>query len=187
MIKRLAGCIRQYKKQTILTPLCMVGEVSLECVLPLVMANLINALQNGCSMPQVLRYGAVLVVMAVGSLCFGVLSGRLCATASAGFACNLRHDLFEKVQSFSFSNIDRFSTSSLVTRLTTDVTNVQTAFMMLIRVAVRSPLMLLFSILMAIQVGGRLTWVFVVIVPILAFGLVLIIRKAYTDIFRRLI
>lgn len=188
MIKRLAGCIRQYKKQTILTPLCMVGEVSLECVLPLVMANLINALQNGCSMPQVLRYGAVLVVMAVGSLCFGVLAGRLCATASAGFACNLRHDLFEKVQSFSFSNIDRFSTSSLVTRLTTDVTNVQTAFMMLIRVAVRSPLMLLFSILMAIQVGGRLTWVFVVIVPILAFGLVLIIRKAmplFKAVFRK--
>ena len=137
MIKRLSTCIREYKKQTILTPVCMVGEVVCECTIPLLTADLINSIQNGCDLRTILLYGLKLFVIAMLSLGFGALSGWFAAEAAAGFAKNLRHDLYYQVQSFSFANIDRFSTSSLVTRLTTDVTNIQNAFMMCIRIAVR--------------------------------------------------
>ena len=178
MFKKLLGCIRDNKKHTILTPLFMVGEVGLECTLPMITGQLINAIKNGADIGLILRYGALLVLMAMGSMSCGILSGWFAASAGAGFARNLRHDLFARVQSFSFSNIDKFSTSSLVTRLTTDVTNVQMAFMMIIRTAVRSPLMLVFAITMSIRMGGTIALVFLVTVPILGFGLFYIARKA---------
>ena len=188
MIRKIARCIREYKKDTILTPICMVGEVSLECVIPLVTAKLINALQDGCEMTLILRYGLLLVLLAMGSMACGVLSGWFCASASSGFARNLRHDLYAKVKNFSFANIDAISTSSLVTRLTTDVTNVQNAFMMIIRIAVRAPLMLVFAVVMAVYVGKKLSLVFVLVIPILAAGLFAIIYKAmplYRSVFRK--
>ena len=178
MFKKLLGCIRDNKKHTILTPLFMVGEVGLECTLPMITGQLINAIKNGADVGLILRSGALLVLMAMGSMSCGILSGWFAASAGAGFARNLRHDLFARVQSFSFSNIDKFSTSSLVTRLTTDVTNVQMAFMMIIRTAVRSPLMLIFAITMSIRMGGTIALVFLVTVPILGFGLFYIARKA---------
>ena len=178
MFKKLLGCIRDNKKHTILTPLFMVGEVGLECTLPMITGQLINAIKNGADIGLILRYGALLVLMAMGSMSCGILSGWFAASAGAGFARNLRHDLFARVQSFSFSNIDKFSTSSLVTRLTTDVTNVQMAFMMIIRTAVRSPLMLVFAITMSIRMGGTIALIFLVTVPILGFGLFYIARKA---------
>ncbi len=178
MIRKLASCIRDNKLHTILTPLFMLGEVGLECTLPMITAKLINAIEAGAEMSLILRYGAILIVMAMGSMCCGILSGWFAASASAGFARNLRHDLFARVQSFSFANIDKFSTSSLVTRLTTDVTNVQNAFMMIIRIAVRSPLMLVFAVLMSINMGGHVSLVFLLVVPILGFGLIFIAKKA---------
>ncbi len=178
MIKRLLGCVREYKKQTILTPVLMIGEVVCECIIPVITAKLINSINAGCKMSDILVYGVLLVVMAFVSLFFGVLAGKTAATASAGFAKNLRHDIFYKIQSFSFSNIDRFSTSSLVTRLTTDVTNVQMAFMMIIRTAVRAPLMLVFATVMSYVVGKKLSLIFVFIAPALGLGLLLVGMKA---------
>ena len=184
MIKKLMGCIRENKKHTILTPLFMLGEVGLECTLPMITAKLINYISEvkdsgaALDMSVVLHYGWILVLMAMCSMCCGILSGWFAASASAGFARNLRHDLFAKVQSFSFANIDKFSTASLVTRLTTDVTNVQMAFMMIIRVAVRSPLMLVFAVLMSINMGGPIALVFLLVIPILAVGLLVIAKKA---------
>ena len=178
MIKRLIGCVREYRTPTLLTPLFMVGEVICECVIPLLTASLINNIQAGCGMDVILQHGLKLLVIAMLALAFGVASGWFCATASAGFAKNLRHDLYYKVQDFSFANIDRFSTSSLVTRLTTDVSNVQQAFMMLIRIAVRAPLMLVFAVIMSVSVGKKLSLVFAATVPILLFGLSALIYKA---------
>ena len=178
MIKRLSACIREYKKQTILTPVCMVGEVVCECTIPLLTADLINSIQNGCDLRTILLYGLKLFVIAMRSLGVGALSGRFAAEAAAGFAKNLRHDLYYQVQSFSFANIDRFSTSSLVTRLTTDVTNIQNAFMMCIRIAVRAPMMLVFAVIMSIRVGKQLALVFAGIVPILGLALFCMIRSA---------
>lgn len=178
MIKRLAACIREYKLPTILSPLFMVGEVSCECIIPLITADLINGIQNGCDLTQIVHYGLQLLLMAMISLACGFASGWFCATAAAGFAKNLRHDLYYKIQDFSFSNIDRFSTSSLVTRLTTDVANVQNAFMMLIRTAVRSPMMLVFSVVMSVRVGKELAWVFAGIIPVLGLGLAWMIKTA---------
>ena len=169
MIKRLAACIREYKRPTILTPVCMVGEVVCECTIPLLTADLINAIQNGCTMQTILSFGLKLFVIAMLSLGFGSLSGWFAAEAAAGFAKNLRHDLYYQVQGFSFANIDRFSTSSLVTRLTTDVTNIQNAFMMCIRIAVRAPMMLVFAVVMSIRVGKQLALIFAGIVPVLGF------------------
>lgn len=154
MIKRLAACIREYKRPTILTPVCMVGEVVCECTIPLLTADLINAIQNGCTIQTILSFGLKLFVIAMLSLGFGSLSGWFAAEAAAGFAKNLRHDLYYQVQGFSFANIDRFSTSSLVTRLTTDVTNIQNAFMMCIRIAVRAPMMLVFAVVMSVRVAS---------------------------------
>lgn len=178
MIKRLSACIREYKKQTILTPVCMVGEVVCECTIPLLTADLINSIQNGCDLRTILLYGLKLFVIAILSLGFGALSGWFAAEAAAGFAKNLRHDLYYQVQSFSFANIDRFSTSSLVTRLTTDVTNIQNAFMMCIRIAVRAPMMLVFAVIMSIRVGKQLAFIFAGTVPILGLALFFMIRSA---------
>ena len=178
MIKRLFGCIREYKKQTVLTPVLMIGEVVCECIIPVITARLINSINAGCEMSDIIKYGLMLVIMAFTSLFFGVLAGKTAATASAGFAKNLRHDIFYKIQEFSFSNIDRFSTSSLVTRLTTDINNVQMAFMMIIRTAVRAPLMLIFATVMSAVVGKKLSLIFVFIAPALGAGLLAIGLKA---------
>lgn len=178
MIKRLSKCIREYKKDTILSPVFITGEVVVECLIPFVIAELVNQIQAGCGLSTIASYGAILVIMALVSLTFGALSGKFCAIASCGFAKNLRHDLFYAVQKYSFSNIDKFSSSSLVTRLTTDVTNVQNAFMMIIRIAVRSPLMLIFSFTMTVIIDARLCLLFAVAIPLLAFGLYIIIKRA---------
>ena len=178
MIKTLMGCVREYKKTSILTPIFVSLEVVMECIIPFFIAKLINNIENGTNMKMILIYGGGLVLLAFVSLFFGALAGSTCATAAAGFAKNIRHDMFYKVQDFSFSNIDKFSTSSLVTRLTTDVTNVQMAYMMIIRLAVRAPFMLVFSIIMAFAMCPRLSTVYVAIVPFLAFALFMIIKKA---------
>ncbi|MBQ7319581.1 MAG: ABC transporter ATP-binding protein [Clostridia bacterium] len=184
MLKTLAGCIREYKKASILTPLFVSIEVVIECIIPLLTAELITSIEQGCNMPTIVRYGLLLVVMAILSLTMGVLSGHYCAIASAGFAKNLRHDLFYRVQDFSFTNIDKISTPSLVTRLTTDISNVQMAYMMIIRTAIRCPFMLIFAFVMSIRLGGPLAWVFAAIIPMLAFGLFSIIFKVM-PLFRR--
>ena len=184
MIKTLTRSIREFKKMAILTPLLVTVEVVLECIIPFIIANLVNQMQAGCSMDVIVRYGIQLVVMAVLSLLFGIAAGSTCATASTGFARNLRQDMFYHIQDYSFSNIDKFSVSSLVTRMTTDVVNVQMSFMMIIRVAIRGPLMLIFSFIMGFAMGGRLATIFLVTIPLLSVGLVLVIRKA-TPIFRR--
>ena len=178
MIKRLAASIREYKRDTILTPLLMIGEVVCECVIPLYTAQLVNSIQAGCTRDVIFYYGLRLLGLALLSLCFGMAAGWFCAAASTGFAKNLRHDLFYRVQNFSFANIDQFSTSSLVTRLTTDVSNVQMAFMMIIRTAVRAPLMLIFSVIMSIRVGKELAFVFAAAIPLLSFGLLLMAKFA---------
>ena len=184
MIKTLARSIREYKTLSILTPLLVTVEVIMECVIPFVIANLVNEMQAGCSMDVIVRYGVELIIMAVISLVFGVAAGNTCATASTGFAKNLRKDMFYKIQDYSFENIDKFSVSSLVTRMTTDVFNVQMSFMMIIRVAIRSPLMMIFSFVMGFVMGGRLAMIFLVTIPLLTIGLILVVRAA-TPIFRQ--
>lgn len=182
MIKRLGKCVREYKGLSIATLLFMVGEAAIECVIPYITGNyLINVIQKqagNVEMPYIVKIGVILALMALVSLTCGGLAGLTSAKAASGFAKNLRHDLFQKVQSFTFRNIDKFSSSSLVTRITTDVSNVQMSYMMLIRTAVRSPLMLIFSIAMAAYMGGYLALTFVVVVPLLVFGFLLIFRHA---------
>lgn len=184
MIKTLARSIREFKKPAILTPLLVVVEVVLECILPFIIANLVNEMQAGCGMDVIAGYGITLVVMAILSLVFGVAAGNTCATASTGFARNLRRDMFYRIQDYSFENIDRFSVSSLVTRMTTDVVNVQMSFMMIIRIAIRGPLMLIFSFVMGFAMGGRMALIFLITIPLLTVGLILVIRAAM-PIFRR--
>ena len=178
MFKRLAQCVREYKIHTILTFIFIVCEVVIEVFLPFITADLIESIRKGAEMSEIIKTGVLLIVMAVLSLACGGIAGVTCAKASAGFAKNLRHDLFHKIQTYSFENIDKFSSSSLVTRMTTDVTNVQMSFMMIIRIAIRAPLMLVCAIIMAYIMGGALATSFVVVVPVLAFGLWLISRKA---------
>ncbi len=185
MIRKLAGSIRQYKKDSILTPIFMVGEVVMEVVIPLLMAKLIDDGIEAGDMNYIIKIGLVLVLAAVVSLCFGALSGRSAARASAGFAGNLRKDMYYNVQHFSFSNIDKFSASSIVTRLTTDVTNVQNAYQMVIRTAVRAPLMLIFSLGMAFSMNPSLSLIFLAVIPILAVGLLFISTRAH-PIFQRM-
>ncbi|MGL6201143.1 MAG: ABC transporter ATP-binding protein [Lachnospiraceae bacterium] len=185
MIRELSKSIREYKKTSILAPVFIVGEVILECIIPFIIAILVNQIKDGCSMQVILKYGAILFAMAVISLIFGALAGSASATASCGLARNLRKDIFYSIQNFSFENIDKFSTSSLVTRLTTDVTNVQTAYMMIIRTAIRCPLMLVFAFVMAFVMGGKMAFIFVVTAPILGFGLFMVIRKTM-PIFRKI-
>lgn len=178
MIRELAKSIREYKKASIMTPIWVALEVVLECIIPFIMAMLVNQIKAGCSMSVIFQYGAVLVVMALLSLFLGMMSGFSCAEASCGLAKNLRRDMFYSVQKYSFENIDKFLVSSLVTRMTTDVTNVQLAYMMIIRVAVRAPLMLIFAFTMAFVMGGRMAWIFLLTIPFLGTGLILVIRKA---------
>ena len=184
MIKVLARSIREYKKASILTPLLVTVEVILECAIPFVIANLVNEMQAGCTMDVIVRYGVALIAMSVISLIFGAAAGSTCATASTGFARNLRKDMFYKIQDYSFENIDKFSVSSLVTRLTTDITNVQLAFMMIIRIAIRCPLMLIFSFTMGFVMGGRLAMIFLFTIPILGIGLALV-TKTTMPLFRK--
>ena len=184
MIKVLAKSIREYKKPSLMAPILVSGEVVLECIIPFVTAELVNRIKAGCSMRELLWFGVVLIVMAALSLAFGALAGASCATASCGFARNLRKDMFYNIQRFSFENIDKFSVSSLVTRLTTDVTNVQMAYMMIVRTAIRCPLMLIFSFVMGFVMGGKMALIFLVTIPILALGLAAVIRKTM-PLFRR--
>lgn len=179
MIKQLLKSIRQYKKDTILTPVLIIFEVVLEVAIPFLMASLMDYGIDAGNLSYILKMGTVLIVSAMISLLFGALAGKTAARASAGFARNLRHDIYYNIQNFSFSNIDKFSTASLVTRLTTDVTNVQNAFMMIIRMAVRSPLMLLFALTMSFNINKTLALIFLCAVPVLAIGLFLIIRKVH--------
>lgn len=178
VIKKLAGCIRDYKKASILTPILVTLEVAIECVIPMIMALLIDNIY-GNSLNVIVKFGIILLGMALLSLFLGFLSGKFSATAACGFAKNLRHDLYYKVQDFSFSNIDKFSSSGLVTRLTTDVTNVQNAFMMILRMAVRFPMMLIFSMVMSLTINVTMFWIFAGIVPVIALCLFFIIWKAY--------
>ena len=184
MLKKFLKCVREYKKPTYLTLIFITTEVVIEAIIPFITARLVNGIQSGIEMSTILKTGAILFVMALSSLACGGIAGMTSANAAAGFAKNVRHDVFEKIQKFSFYNIDKFSTSSLVTRLTTDITNVQTAYMMLIRIAVRAPLMLIFSIVMAYIMGGALAGTFVFVIPFLVFGL-LIIAKYAMPAFRR--
>ena len=178
MIRRLLSCVREYKKLSILTFCLMVGEVLIECLIPFITAELVNRMKGDLEISRLLTIGGILVLMALVSLTCGGLAGYTSAKASAGFAKNLRSDLFDRIQSFSFRNIDKFSSSSLVTRLTTDVANVQISFMMVIRTAVRAPLMLVFAVTMAFIMGGRLALTFVFVLPVMVLGLILITRKA---------
>ena len=177
MIKKLAGSIRQYKKDSILAPIFMVLEVVMEVVIPLLMANLIDFGIDKGNMDYIFKIGIALAISCGLSLLFGALSGKFAAIASAGYAKNLRKDMYYNVQNFSFSNIDKFSTASIVTRLTTDVTNVQNAYQMIIRIAVRAPIMLIFALIMAFKVNHKLSLIFLVAIPILGGGLLLIFSK----------
>lgn len=177
IIRVLKKSIREYKRDSILTPILVAFEALVECIIPLMVANLVNKMQNGCDLSVILKYGVILIIMACFSLLFGALAGITAANASAGFGKNLRKDLFIAVQNFSFENIDRFSASSLVTRMTTDVTNVQMAYMMIIRTVVRSPLMLIFSLVMGFIMGGPLAFIFLFTIPVLGIGLGLVIKK----------
>ena len=188
MIKTFLKCIREYKVPTILTLIFIVAEVAIEVLIPFYTADLVNDIKASAPMGEVVRLGVILVVMALLSLACGGGAGFTGARASAGFAKNVRRDVFERIQRFSFENIDRFSTSSLVTRLTTDITNVQMAFMMSIRIAVRAPLMFVFSVIMAWRMGGRLAMTFVIVIPVLIAGLLLIAHKAmpaFRAVFRK--
>ena len=184
MIKRLSKCIREYKVPTMLAPIFIALEVILEVFIPRIMGSLMdNGIDKGDT-GYVVKAGLLLVVLCFMSLASGVASGTAAAKASAGFAKNLRHDMYHNVQSFSFANIDKFSTSGLVTRLTTDVTNLQNSFQMIIRIAVRSPAMLIFSLTMALSINARISAIFLCVIPFLALGLALIISKAH-PIFKR--
>ena len=178
MLKKLAKCVGEYKLYAIITPIVMVGEVVIECLIPFITARIINDIKAGCELSELIVSGLILFVMACISLACGATAGYTAARASSGFAKNLRKSVFDKVQTFSFENIDKFSSASLVTRLTTDVANVQMSFMMIIRTAVRSPLMFIFSIIMAFIMGGKLALTFVVVVPFLLCGLLLVAKNA---------
>ena len=184
MVKLLQKSLREYRGVSILTPILVSLEVVMECIIPFITARLVNEIKAGCSIDEILRIGGLLVLMAALSLLFGSLAGLTCSTASCGLGKNLRHDIFHAVQGYSFENIDHFLTSSLVTRMTTDVTNVQFAYMMVIRTAIRSPLMLVFSFIMAFVMGGRMAWIFLFVLPVLGLGLALVIAKTI-PLFRR--
>ena len=184
MIKRLSACIQEYKRDTILTPIFVIFEVAFDVLIPMMMAQLIDKGIEAGSMENILLYGLLLVVMAVVALIFGALSGRFAAKASTGFSRNLRREMYRNVQKFSFSNIDKFSTGGIITRLTTDVTNVQMAFMMIIRIAVRCPIMLICAWALTFTISPKLALIFLVVIPILALGLYLIMTNAH-PIFER--
>lgn len=179
MLKTLAKCIREYKLASILSPIFVTIEVVLECLIPFVITWLLGAIREGSSgMGKVWMYGGILIAMAVVSLATGALAGAFCARASAGFAKNVRKDMFYNIQTFSFENIDKFSTPSLVTRMTTDVWNLQMAYMMIVRIAVRCPVMIVFAAVMAFVMGGNLAWIFIAVIPVLVIALLIIMWKA---------
>lgn len=179
MIKKLLQSVREYKKDSLITPLFVALEVVMEVLIPFFMANIIDIGMANGDMPYILKVGFILTIAAIMSLCFGALSGKYAAHASAGFAKNLRQDMFYNIQNFSFSNIDHFSTASLVTRLTTDVTNVQNAYQMIIRILIRSPLMLIFALIMSMVINFKLSMIFFISIPILGIGLFFIVWKAH--------
>ncbi len=188
MLRNLMHSIREYKKESIAVPIYVSLEVVMECIIPFIIARLVNKIKSGCGMDEIFLHGIVLVIMSLLSLFFAAQAGSKCATASTGFAKNLRKDMFYNIQRFSFENIDKFSTASLVTRLTTDVTNVQNAYMMLIRSAIRSPLMIIISFTMAVIMGGKMAVVFLVTIPVLGIGLIFITKKTTTlfqQVFRK--
>ncbi|MBE6537551.1 MAG: ABC transporter ATP-binding protein [Ruminococcaceae bacterium] len=178
MFKKILGSVREFKTLTVLTVVLMVLEAAIETTIPFITANLVNKLRVGAEMSDVIVTGVILIVLAMLSLACGGFAALTSAKASSGFARNLRSDVFSKIQTYSFENIDKFSSASLVTRMTTDINNVQMSFMMIIRTAIRSPLMLIFSVVMAAVMGGALALTFVVIIPVLAFGLIMIARHA---------
>ena len=177
IIKTLTKSIREFKKETILAPVLVTVEVVMECLIPLYMVTMLERIRQDNSIENILFWGGILLVMALVSLVFGMLAGRYAAKASAGFSRNLRTDIYASIQGFSFANIDKFSPSSLVTRMTTDVTNIQNAFMMIIRIAVRSPIMLVVSVVMAFTINWKIALVFLALIPVLGVGLFLIFRK----------
>ena len=188
MYGTLLKCVREYKKPALLTILFIVLEAIIETIIPFITANLVNSIKNGTDITFIVKTGVLLILMAAISLSCGAAAGITCAKASAGFSKNLRHDVFEKIQTFAFKNIDKFSSASLVTRLTTDFNNVQMAFMMLIRIAVRAPLMLIFAFIMAFIMGGKLAVTFVIVIPILTCGLLLIAKfamPAFRSVFKK--
>ncbi len=176
VVKVLSKSVREFKFASMMAPLMVSGEVVMECIIPFVISKLINQIKAGAGLDVIFFYGVILAVMAMISLLFGIAAGNYCATASTGFARNLRKDMFYRIQGFSFENIDRFDTASLVTRMTTDVSNVQLAYMMLTRLAFRAPLMMIFSFTMAFIMGGRMAWIFVLTIPLLGGGLALVMR-----------
>lgn len=188
IVSTLAKSVREFKRPSVLTPLLVVGEVIVECAIPFSTAQLIDQLNMGAGMDVIVRYSLILVALALVSLACGAVAGMTCSTAATGFARNLRHDMFESIQRFSFSNIDRFSTSSLVTRLTTDTNNVQQAYMMVIRTAIRSPLMIIFAIVMAFITGGGMAAVYVVVAILLGFflfGIAVKVMPMFRRIFKK--
>ena len=178
MIKTLAKSIREYKKASIATPLLVAVEVILEIIIPLLMANLIDYGIDRGNMNVVLKYGIALLISALMELLMGALAGKVAAKAATGFAANLRDDTYDSVQNFSFSNIDKFSTASIVTRLTTDVTNVQSAYQMIIRMAFRGPLMMIFALIVCFQINFQISLVFLVCIPVLAVLLYIIMNSS---------
>ncbi len=176
VVKVLSKSVREFKFASTMAPLMVSCEVVMECIIPFIISKLINQIKAGAGLNVIFYYGVILVVMAMISLLFGIAAGNYCATASTGFARNLRKDMFYRIQGFSFENIDRFDTASLVTRMTTDVSNVQLAYMMLTRLAFRAPLMMIFSFAMAFVMGGRMAWIFVLTIPLLGGGLALVMR-----------
>ena len=187
-IKRVFSCVREYKKFAIITPLCMIGEAAMETAIPAVMSWMLNDIENNVitseNYQKMFMYIGVLIGMAIISIVCGILGGVFAAKASAGLAKNLRHDLYEKVQSFSFANIDKFESSSLITRMTTDIQTATMAFQMCIRIVIRAPLMLIFSVIMAFMLGGQLAWIFIALIPLVGFAFIMICKFAL-PLFRR--
>ncbi len=179
VIRTLVKCVREYKKPAILAPIIIAGEVAIECFIPFVTAKLVRDIEAGCDLNVIVKYGLILLLLAAASLTCGALAGHFAAIASCGFAKNVRHDAFCAIQGYSFANMDKFSTAGLVTRLTTDVTYVQMSFMMIIRTAIRAPMMIVFALIMAISISPKMSLAFTVVIPILAAGLLLIFKYAH--------
>ena len=179
IIRTLAKCVREYKKPAILAPVIIAGEVAIECFIPFVTAELVRNIENKCELSVIVKYGLILLLLAAASLTCGALAGHFAAIASCGFAKNVRHDAYCAIQNYSFANMDKFSTAGLVTRLTTDVTYVQMSFMMIIRTAIRSPMMIIFALVMAISISPKMSLAFTVVIPVLAVGLWLIFKYAH--------
>ena len=187
MIKRLARCVREYKWASLLSPLCMIGEVTMEIFIPMILAELLRQGIEPGYMPAVWKYGGLLALFALCSLLFGVASAFFASYASTGFARNLRHDMFHKVQTYDFSNIDKFSTSSIVTRLTSDVATLQMTYQMSIRMIFRTPVMVVMALVMAFRISPRLSLIYCITLPLLAIGLMLLIKfvhPIFTRVFK---